>query len=301
MTPVEQHRPLKSSNPILAWPQFERRAGQKTMAKDPRAGIAVGQGRSTTGQGRDQTHDNDMDKDGGPLPLTVGDLLTMDDVLPRWLAGLGVTALFVSLSWTLLPHVPVGTAVAYALAAWHRTARGGTGGGPVPPQAAVTHPGPDVRRPAGHMSRRALDHGVQPPLPGPPRADGPGDAGDLRFYILLAHRLHWMRVHRRRYGLTGAVVLALCLLALADTALFPLMGADGLGLRSAGLGVLMGLVGVALTVTFLPLHLRKVEAALTHGAPRDQRWSAAFGLTLSLTWLYVETARLVTYYPVEYY
>ncbi|WP_331729296.1 Bax inhibitor-1/YccA family protein (plasmid) [Streptomyces sp. NBC_00028] len=300
MTPVEQHRPLKSSNPILAWPQFERRAGQKTMAKDPRAGIAVGQGRSTTGQGRDQTHDNDMDKDGGPLPLTVGDLLTMDDVLPRWLAGLGVTALFVSLSWTLLPHVPVGTAVAYALA-------GGTGllaAALVVVQCRRKRPSPILALTfavlqgtcLGVLSTTAFNRLSPGLLVQTVLGTLATSAG-----ILLAHRLHWMRVHRRRYGLTGAVVLALCLLALADTALFPLMGADGLGLRSAGLGVLMGLVGVALTVTFLPLHLRKVEAALTHGAPRDQRWSAAFGLTLSLTWLYVETARLVTYYPVEYY
>ena len=64
-------------------------------------------------------------------------------------------------------------------------------------------------------------------------------------------------------------------------------------------GETLYMVGVALAVSFLPLHLRKVEDALTHGASRNQRWSAAFGLTLSLTWLYVETVRLLTLYPAD--
>ncbi len=37
------------------------------------------------------------------LSLFVGDLMTMDDVLPCWLAGLGVTALALTLSWTRCP------------------------------------------------------------------------------------------------------------------------------------------------------------------------------------------------------
>ncbi|MBE8478450.1 Bax inhibitor-1/YccA family membrane protein [Streptomyces justiciae] len=294
MTPVEQHRSLKSSNPILAWPQFERRGGQKTMAKDPRAGIAVVQGRSTTGQDLDQAHGSDTD----PLPLTVGDLMTMDDVLPRWLAGLGVTALAVTLSWTLLPHLPIGTVAAYAIA-----------GGAGLPAAALVIVQCRRKRPSptltlmfaavqgiclGVLSATAFNRLSPGLLVQTVLGSMATSAG-----VLLAYRLRWMRVHRRRYGFAGAVVFALCFVALADTALFPLMGADGLGLHSAGLGVLMGVVGVALGMSFLPLHLRKVEGAVTHGASRDQRWPAAFGLTLSLAWLYVETVRLFTLYPAE--
>lgn len=32
---------------------------------------------------------------------------------------------------------------------------------------------------------------------------------------------------------------------------------------------------------------------------RDQSWTAAFGLTLTLVWLYVETVRLFTLFPGE--
>ncbi|MFF4354480.1 Bax inhibitor-1/YccA family protein [Streptomyces sp. NPDC001530] len=285
---------MKSSNPILARPQFERRGGQKTVARDPRAGIAVVQGRSATGQDLDQVHENDSD----PLPLSVGDLMTMDCVLPRWLAGLGVTALAVTLSWTLLPHVPVGTAVAYGIAA----GAGLLASALVVIQCRCKLPSPALTLTfaalqgicLGVLSTTAFSRLSPGLLVQTVLGTMATSAG-----ALLAYRLHWMRVHRRRYGFMAAVVFALCFQALADTALFPLMGADGLGLHSAGLGVLMGLVGVALTVSFMPLHLRKVEDALTHGAPRDQRWPAAFGLTLSLTWLYVETLRLLTLYPAD--
>ncbi|PWI15341.1 hypothetical protein DI272_15085 [Streptomyces sp. Act143] len=294
MTPVEQQRSLKSSNPILAWPQFERRGGQKTVARDPRAGIAVVQGRSATGQDLDQAHENDT----GPLPLTVGDLMTMADVLPRWLAGLGVTALAVTLSWILLPHLPVGMAAAYAIA-------GGAGLSAavlVVVQCRRKRPSPTLALTfaalqgicLGVLSATAFSRLAPGLLVQTVLGTMATSAG-----VLLAYRLRWMRVHRRRYGFVAAVVCALCFLALADTALFPLMGAEGLGVRSPGLGILMGLVGVALAVSFLPLHLRKVEGAVTHGAPRDQRWPAAFGLTLSLTWLYVEMVRLLTLYPAE--
>ncbi|KUN18593.1 hypothetical protein AQJ23_39685 [Streptomyces antibioticus] len=294
MTPVEQHRSLKSSNPILASPRFERRGGQKTVARDPRAGIAVVPGRSATAQDLDADHE----KDTGPLPLTVGDLMTMADVLPRWLTGLGVTALAVVLSWTLLPGLPLGTVAAYVLA----TGAGLLAAALVVVQCRRKQPSPT---PAltfaalqgvclGVLSATAFSRLAPGLLVQTILGTMATSAG-----VLLAYLLRWMRVHRRRYGFAGAVVLALCFQALADTALFPLMGADRLGLRSVGLGVLMALVGVALTVSFLPLHLRRVEGAITRGVARDQRWPAAFGLTLGLTWLYVETLRLLTLYPAD--
>ncbi|SEE58655.1 Bax inhibitor-1/YccA family protein [Streptomyces sp. TLI_105] len=44
----------------------------------------------------------------------------------------------------------------------------------------------------------------------------------------------------------------------------------------------------------LPLHLRQVEKGIMHGACRDQSWPTAFGLTLTLVWLYAEAVRLLT-------
>ncbi|MFC8710567.1 Bax inhibitor-1/YccA family protein [Streptomyces sp. NPDC057197] len=96
--------------------------------------------------------------------------------------------------------------------------------------------------------------------------------------VLAAHRLRWTRIARRARGLAGAT---------------------GLGLRGGGLVILTGAVGVALGTSFLTLHLGRVESALARGLPREERWLAASGLTLTLVWLYVEAVRLLTLVPQE--
>jgi uncharacterized YccA/Bax inhibitor family protein len=294
VTPVERQRSLKSSNPILARPQFRRRGGQKTAARDPRAGIAAAQSRIRTGKDLDQVHEDDS----APLPFSVGDLMTMDDVLSRALAGLGVTALAAALSWTLLPHVSIGAAAAYGIAA----GAGLVAAALVVIQCRRKPPSPTL--PLTFAAFQGVFLGVLSTTVSSHLSPGvfvqlvlgtmTTSAG-----ALLAYKLHWMRVNRRLHGFVGAALLGLCFLALADLVLFPLTGADVLGLRPAGLGVFMGLMGVVLAASFLSLHFRKIEDGIKYGAPRDQSWLAAFGLTLTLSWLYVETVRLLTLFPGE--
>lgn len=294
MTPVEQQRSLKSSNPILARPQFRRRGGQKTAVGDPRAGIAVAQGRIGTGKDLDQVCEDDP----APMPLSVGDLMTMGDVLSRALAGFGVTALTAALSWTLLPHAPIGAVASYGIAA---------GAGLVAAALVVIQ----CRRKPPSATLALTFAAFQGVFLGVLSATVSSHLSPGLFVqtvlgtmatsagALLVYKLHWMRVHRRLYGFVGAALFGLGFLALADLILFPFTGADVLGLRPAGLGVFMGLVGVVLAASLLPLHFRKIEDALTYGAPRDRSWLAAFGLTLSLAWLYVETVRVLTLFPDE--
>lgn len=224
--------------------------------------------------------------------------MTMDDVLSRALAGLAVTTLAAALSWTLLPHAPFGAVASYGIAA---------GAGLVaaalvviqcrrkPPSAtlALTFAafqgvflGVLSATVSSHLSPGVF---VQTVLGTMATSAG----------VLLAYKLHWMRVNRRLYGFVGAALLGLCFLALADWILFPFTGPDTLGLHPAGLGVFVGIVGVVLAASFLPLHFRKIEDGITYGVPRDRSWLAAFGLTLSLSWLYVETVRLLTLFPGE--
>ncbi|MFE3906483.1 Bax inhibitor-1/YccA family protein [Streptomyces sp. NPDC059153] len=291
MTTVEQQRSLKSSNPILSRPQFRQQGGQKTAVRDPRAGIAVARERIGAGKDPEQVHADDP----APLPLLVGDLMTMDDVLPRVAAALGVTALTAVLSW-ILP--PLGTAASYGIAA---------GAGLLAAALVVIQCHRNQPSPAliltfaafqgvflGVLSMTVSSHlspgvFVQTVLGTMAAAAG----------ALLAYKLHWMRVHRRFYGLVGAALLGVGFLALADWILIPLVGADGLGLRPVGLGVVMGVLGAVLGASFLPLHFRQVEDGIRYGVSRDQSWPAAFGLTLTLVWLYVETVRLFTLFPGE--
>ncbi|MFF9502214.1 Bax inhibitor-1/YccA family protein [Streptomyces sp. NPDC014656] len=291
MALVEQPT-LKSSNPILSRPQFGRKGGQKTAVRDPRTGIPVARDRIAAGkEPPEQDH-----RDGTTaLPFLVGDLLTLDAVLPRAAASLGVTALTAVLAWTVPPFTRIGAAASYGIAA----AAAVLATVLVVTQRRRNLPSPS--RTLGFAAAQGLFLGTLSATVSGHLSPGvlvqtvlgtiAASAG-----VLLACRLRWIRAGRRFPAFAGAALLGLGLLALADWLLLPLMGPDGLGLRPFGLGVFTGLVGITLGASFLPLHLRQVERAVTYGVPRDQSWPAAFGLTLTLVWLYVETARLLTLY-----
>ncbi|MFE6888471.1 Bax inhibitor-1/YccA family protein [Streptomyces sp. NPDC057694] len=295
MTPVEQQRTIKSSNPVLRLPQFTPRGGQKTAARDPRAGRAVTRDRIRAGKDVEQAPTDEHDGHDAP-PLLVGDLMTMRDVLPRAAAALATTVLTAVLAWTLLPRVTLPIGVLYAIAAVAALpaavlvviqCRGNPSSASLTLTFAACQGGF-----LGVLSWTVSSHlspGILVQLVLGTMATSAG--------ALLARALGWIRVNRRFYGFLGAALLGLALLALADWLLLPLAGADGLGLRPFGLGLFTGLLGVALAASFLSLHFRQVEDGVTFGASRDRAWSAAFGLTLTLTWLYVETTRLFTLYP----
>ncbi|MER7539061.1 Bax inhibitor-1/YccA family protein [Streptomyces sp. NPDC097704] len=285
---VEQ-RTLKSSNPILSRPQFGRRGGQKTTAGDPRTGVAVVQDRFGAG------HEPEPGHGPAPLPFFVGDLMTMGAVLPRAATSLGVTALAAVLTWTVPPLQRIGTLASYGivLAAAALTA-----------VLVVTQ----YRRNLPSPTRTLLFAACQGLFLGTLSATVSSHLSPGLFVqtvlgtiaasagVLIASGLHWIRASRRGHAFVGAALLGLAPLALADLLLLPLMGADALGLHPFGLGVFMALVGVVLGASFLPLHLRQVEDGITYGASRAQSWPAAFGLTLTLVWLYVEMLRLFTLY-----
>lgn len=67
----------------------------------------------------------------------------------------------------------------------------------------------------------------------------------------------------------------------------------GFGLRSGGLGILVGLVAIVLAALFLVLDFDVVEQGVRMGAPERESWRAAFGLTVTLVWLYLELLRLL--------
>ncbi|MGV9915404.1 Bax inhibitor-1/YccA family membrane protein [Streptomyces tendae] len=286
-----EQRELKSSNPILSRPQFGRREGQKITAKDTRTGLAVARDRIMVGKELEQGR-----RDGSaPLPFLVADLMTMDAVLPRAAASLGLSVLTAVLSWTVLPLDRIGTAASYGI---------------VVAVAAVTavlvatqrrRNLPSASRTLAFAAAQGLFLGVLSATVSSHLSPGVFVQTVLGTMaasggVLLAYRLRWIRASHRFRAFVGAAVLGLGLLALADWLLLPLMGADSLGLRPLGLGVFTGVVGVVLGVSFVPLHLRQVERGITYGAPRELSWPAAFGLTLTLVWLYVETVRLLSLY-----
>ena len=58
---------------------------------------------------------------------------------------------------------------------------------------------------------------------------------------------------------------------------------------------LISAVAIVLAVLNLVLDFDYVERGIEMGAPTQESWRAAFGLTVTMVWLYVEMLRLLSY------
>ncbi|KFF60015.1 membrane protein [Cryobacterium sp. MLB-32] len=70
-------------------------------------------------------------------------------------------------------------------------------------------------------------------------------------------------------------------------------GVDGaFGLRSGWLGVAIGLLAVVMAAYSLVLDFDFIQKGVNNGAPSKYGWSAAFGIVLTVVWLYIELLRI---------
>ncbi len=70
--------------------------------------------------------------------------------------------------------------------------------------------------------------------------------------------------------------------------------AGGIGIREPSpLGLVVGLVFVVIAACTLALEFRGIEEGINAGIPAKFAWQFAFGLTVSLVWLYIEILRLL--------
>ncbi|WP_104137021.1 Bax inhibitor-1/YccA family protein [Arthrobacter sp. ZGTC131] len=60
------------------------------------------------------------------------------------------------------------------------------------------------------------------------------------------------------------------------------------------LGVFIGILAIGLAAFSLIMDFTSIEAGVRAGAPERFAWTAAFGLTVTLVWLYVEIIRLLS-------
>jgi uncharacterized YccA/Bax inhibitor family protein len=71
---------------------------------------------------------------------------------------------------------------------------------------------------------------------------------------------------------------------------------DGLGLRSGGaLAIGFSLVCIVIAALNLVLDFDMIEKGIRHGADEKFAWYAAFGILVTLVWLYIEILRLLSY------
>ncbi|MBT2538038.1 Bax inhibitor-1/YccA family protein [Arthrobacter sp. ISL-69] len=65
------------------------------------------------------------------------------------------------------------------------------------------------------------------------------------------------------------------------------------GLRSGIIGVAIGILAIGLAAFSLVMDFTSIDEGVRNGAPERFSWTAAFGLTVTLVWLYVEIIRLL--------
>ncbi|MEU6078954.1 Bax inhibitor-1/YccA family protein [Streptomyces sp. NPDC047108] len=112
--------------------------------------------------------------------------------------------------------------------------------------------------------------------------------------VLIAYKTRLIRVNRRFVRYVVGAAIGFLLLTSVNLLFMAFGGGDGLGFRSGGLGILFGVVGVLLGACFLALDFKQVEDGIAYGAPREESWLAAFGLTMTLVWIYLELLRLIS-------
>ena len=66
------------------------------------------------------------------------------------------------------------------------------------------------------------------------------------------------------------------------------------GFPGGSTGLLIAVAGVALATFFLVLDFDQIERSIAAGAPQQESWRMAFGLMVTIVWLYMEVLRLLS-------
>jgi len=108
--------------------------------------------------------------------------------------------------------------------------------------------------------------------------------------MFAAYRFGWVKVDAKftrfmMFALIGYMVFALVNLGFAMFA--------GMSVYSSPFGWLIALVGVGLAAFTLNLDFEQIRQGAAERWPQEMEWRAAFGLTATLIWLYVEIIRLL--------
>ncbi|MFF3676939.1 Bax inhibitor-1/YccA family protein [Streptomyces sp. NPDC002120] len=275
---------MRSSNPVFSRRGFSRDNGGQAGFATPQHQQAGTNPYATNPYATDPTT-------GMPQAPARADAMTMDDVVSRTAMTLGTLIVTATLSWVLLPVDPANLGKSYGI---------GIAAGLVAFVLVIIQ---SFKRKAvpGLILAYAAFEGVFLGVISAAVSTylSPGVViqavmGTMCVFaaVLLGYKMGWIRVTRRFYGFVMAATLGFILLMLTNTLFAVFGGGDGLGFRSGGLGLLFGAIGVILGACFLALDFKQVEDGIAYGAPRDEAWLAAFGLTVTLAWIYVEMLRI---------
>jgi uncharacterized YccA/Bax inhibitor family protein len=302
---------MRSSNPVFSRRGFSRDNGYAGFNAAPQAGgPAVGtqgnpyaQGAPHAPQGgnpyaqnpyaQNQYAPQDLQHGAPPQAPPAAGRMTIDDVVARTGMTLGTVVVTAILSWFLLPVDEANLGKSFGI---------GIGAALVAMVLALVQSFKRKPVPALILSYAAFEGvflGVISSAVSTYIADGvvaQAVLGTMAVFggVLFAYKMRWIRVTHRFYGFVMAAAMGFLLLMAVNLLFAVFGGGDGLGFRSGGLGILFGVIGIILGACFLALDFKQVEDGIAYGAPREESWLAAFGLTLTLVWIYLEMLRVLS-------
>lgn len=289
---------MRSSNPVFSRRGFSRDNGYAGFNAAPQAGApAAGanpyaQGTAANPYATNPYAQQDVQYGAPQAPVRSG-AMTIDDVVTRTAMTLGTVVLTAALSWALLPVDQANLGKSYGIA---------IGAALVAFVFAMIQSFKRKASPALILAYAAFEGVFLGVISSAVSTYiSPGTVmqavmGTMCVFagVLIAYKMRWIRVTRRFYGFVMAAAMGFVLLMLVNLLFSVFGGGDGLGFRSGGLGILFGVIGIILGACFLALDFKQVEDGINYGAPREESWLAAFGLTLTLVWIYLEMLRLLS-------
>jgi uncharacterized YccA/Bax inhibitor family protein len=113
--------------------------------------------------------------------------------------------------------------------------------------------------------------------------------------VLIVYKTGVIRVTPKFTRIVVAATLGVVGLMLVNLVAY-LFTPDGLGLRSGGgLAIAFSLLCIVIAALNLVLDFDMVEQGIRHGADEKYAWYASFGILVTLVWLYLEILRLLSY------
>ncbi|MEW2549248.1 Bax inhibitor-1/YccA family protein [Streptomyces sp. NPDC047002] len=280
---------MRSSNPVFSRRGFTRdagaRAGYAGFNTAPQAGgAAVGTNPYATNPYAADPYGQAAGRSGA---------MTMDDVVSRTALTLGTVVVTAVLSWLLLPVDEANLGRSYGI---------GVGAALVALVLGLVQSFKRKPTPALILAYAAFEGvflGVLSSVVSTYIASGvviQAVLGTMAVFAgtLIAYRMRWIRVTRRFYRFVMAAAMGFLILMAVNLLFSVFTHGDGLGFRSGGLGIAFGIVGILLGACFLALDFKQVEDGVAYGAPREESWLAAFGLTMTLVWIYLEILRVLS-------
>lgn len=108
--------------------------------------------------------------------------------------------------------------------------------------------------------------------------------------VLVMYRFGILRTSPKLNKIFGVAIVAYLLFMLVNIG-YMLMVGDSL--RTGWIGLVIGGLAVAMASYSLVMDFEDVERATKAGVPRVYAWRCAFGLAVTMIWLYIEILRII--------